>query len=114
MSPALDYCTNPSHSLSKGLHRHDGSDIQSDDYVYYNPRLDPANFLEGPLSINPATRLRQMLARPGIVVRLCRLFKNMVLISFRSLLVSVMGSVRDARWKPVSIACTKGQCIHYR
>ena len=35
---------------------------------YYNPRLDPRNFLEGPLSLNPATRLRQMLARPGIVV----------------------------------------------
>jgi hypothetical protein len=35
---------------------------------YYNPRLDPKNFLEGELSWNPATRLRQMLARPGIVV----------------------------------------------
>jgi len=38
------------------------------DYVYYNPRLDAKNYLEGPLSYNPATRLRQMLARPGIVV----------------------------------------------
>lgn len=38
--------------------------------VYYNPRLDPKNFLEGPLSWDPATRLRQMLARPGIVVRI--------------------------------------------
>ena len=38
------------------------------DSVYYNPRLDPKNFLEGPLSLDPATRLRQMLARPGIVV----------------------------------------------
>jgi hypothetical protein len=37
--------------------------------VYYNARLDPQNYLEGPLSWNPATRLRQMLARPGIVVR---------------------------------------------
>ncbi|KAI0669648.1 Phosphoenolpyruvate/pyruvate domain-containing protein [Trametes maxima] len=36
--------------------------------AYYNPRLDPKNFLEGPLSWNPATRLRQMLARPGIVI----------------------------------------------
>ena len=36
--------------------------------VYYNSRLDPKNFLEGPLSLNSATRLRQMLARPGIVV----------------------------------------------
>ncbi|KIY46072.1 Phosphoenolpyruvate/pyruvate domain-containing protein [Fistulina hepatica ATCC 64428] len=34
--------------------------------VYYNARLDPKNYLEGPLSTNPATRLRQMLARPGI------------------------------------------------
>ncbi|KAF5321046.1 hypothetical protein D9619_001672 [Psilocybe cf. subviscida] len=36
--------------------------------VYYNPRLDPKNYLEGPLSTNAATRLRQMLARPGIVI----------------------------------------------
>ncbi|KAI0041800.1 oxaloacetate acetylhydrolase, partial [Auriscalpium vulgare] len=36
--------------------------------VYSNPRLDPKNYLEGPLSWHPATRLRQMLARPGIVV----------------------------------------------
>lgn len=36
--------------------------------VYYNPRLDPKNFIDGPLSYDPATRLRQMLARPGIVV----------------------------------------------
>jgi hypothetical protein len=35
---------------------------------YYNARLDPKNFLEGELSHNPATRLRQLLARPGIVV----------------------------------------------
>ena len=38
--------------------------------VYYNSRLDPKNYLDGPLSWNPATRLRQMLARPGIVVSL--------------------------------------------
>ncbi|KAJ8472772.1 hypothetical protein ONZ45_g16534 [Pleurotus djamor] len=38
------------------------------DGVYNNPRLDAKNYLEGPLSNNPATRLRQMLARPGIVV----------------------------------------------
>lgn len=35
---------------------------------YYNPRFDPELFMDGPLSKNPATRLRQMLARPGIVV----------------------------------------------
>lgn len=36
--------------------------------VYHNARLDPKNYLEGPLSWNASTRLRQMLARPGIVV----------------------------------------------
>jgi hypothetical protein len=40
--------------------------------VYDNPRLNPKNFLDGPLSWNPSTRLRQMLARPGIVVRICQ------------------------------------------
>lgn len=49
----------PSHTLSN-----------IDAGVYYNARLDPKNYLEGPLSQNPATRLRQMLARPGIVVSL--------------------------------------------
>lgn len=46
------------------------SSFSSDDEheVYDNPRLHPRNFLHGPLSHNPATRLRQMLARPGIVV----------------------------------------------
>ena len=43
-------------------------DVPRNHTVYCNPRLDPRNFLEGPLSLNPATRLRQMLARPGIVV----------------------------------------------
>ncbi|KAJ7915913.1 oxaloacetate acetylhydrolase [Mycena leptocephala] len=35
---------------------------------YYNPRFESRNYLDGPLSTNPATRLRQLLARPGIVV----------------------------------------------
>ncbi|KAJ8076717.1 hypothetical protein AAF712_000344 [Marasmius tenuissimus] len=35
---------------------------------YANPRLDPANFREGELSQNPATRLRQLLARPGAII----------------------------------------------
>jgi len=35
--------------------------------VYNNPRLDPKNYLEGELSDSATTRLRQMLARPGIV-----------------------------------------------
>ncbi|KAI0318011.1 Pyruvate/Phosphoenolpyruvate kinase-like domain-containing protein [Amylostereum chailletii] len=38
------------------------------DGAYHNPRLDPKNYLSGELSWNPATRLRQMLARPGIVI----------------------------------------------
>lgn len=36
--------------------------------TYQRPAyLDPANFLEGPLSDKPTTRLRQLLARPGII-----------------------------------------------
>lgn len=46
--------------------------------VYDNPRLDPKRFLDGPLSDNPATRLRQMLARPGIVVRINSLIRFFV------------------------------------
>lgn len=44
--------------------------------VYYNPRLDPKNYLEGPLAPNPSTRLRQMLARPGIIVGTSALSKG--------------------------------------
>ncbi len=40
-----------------------------DPEVYYNARLDPKNYTEGPLSPIASTRLRQMLARPGIIVR---------------------------------------------
>ncbi|KIK67558.1 hypothetical protein GYMLUDRAFT_37714 [Collybiopsis luxurians FD-317 M1] len=36
--------------------------------LYNNPRLNPENFKQGPLSPNAATRLRQMLARPGAVI----------------------------------------------
>ncbi|KAJ7594914.1 oxaloacetate acetylhydrolase [Mycena floridula] len=69
----------PSRMLSAQLLNHESSavfNLKSNGHlvtvqepaVYYNPRLDPNNFLEGPLSPNPATRLRQYLARPGIVV----------------------------------------------
>jgi hypothetical protein len=62
--------TTPSHNAMSEL-KHgaqpDSPHLESE--PYYNPRLDPKNFMEGPLSSNPATRLRQMLARPGIVVR---------------------------------------------
>lgn len=67
------------HEATNGVNAHtnniaDDSDSEAESSssspVYYNARLDPKNFLEGPLSCNPATRLRQMLARPGIVVRI--------------------------------------------
>ena len=56
--PGVDYFLNGESSLHAAT------------ATYYNPRLDPRNYVEGPLSENPATRLRQMLARPGIIVRL--------------------------------------------
>jgi hypothetical protein len=76
--------------------------------VYYNSRLDPKNFLEGELSVDAATRLRQMLARPGIVVSamsLCAL--GVLSCPTRLPLVFVMVSVPVAHSKLVSIACTK-------
>lgn len=62
--------------------------------VYYNARLDPKNFVEGPLSPNPATRLRQMLARPGIVVRSTRLYSDLKIYVLMSIL---QGCPRDLR-----------------
>ena len=59
--PGLDFFSNtpaPAHETAP--------ETRSD--VYYNARLDPKNYLEGPLSPIASTRLRQMLARPGIVV----------------------------------------------
>lgn len=55
-------------SSASSLHSVETEEAPRNPGVYYNARLDPKNFLEGPLSLNPATRLRQMLARPGIVV----------------------------------------------
>ncbi|KAJ7125168.1 oxaloacetate acetylhydrolase [Mycena epipterygia] len=43
-------------------------DARNSTTSYYNSRFEPRNYLDGPLSTNPATRLRQMLARPGIIV----------------------------------------------
>lgn len=77
MAPGLDY---PSAASRASAHETPATpttygpvgtavkESQVSSSVYYNPRLDPKNYLEGPLSCNPATRLRQMLARPGIVV----------------------------------------------
>ncbi|KAF7419256.1 hypothetical protein PC9H_001843 [Pleurotus ostreatus] len=73
MSPALDYFSKtssaadpaPAPAVEDVLPKSTHTDASGN---YYNPCLDPKNYLEGPLSDNPATRLRQMLARPGIVV----------------------------------------------
>lgn len=67
MAPALDYFTKSSTQALAPIPAPVASSAPSNG-VYYNARLDPKNYLEGPLSENPATRLRQMLARPGIVV----------------------------------------------
>jgi len=75
MSPALEYYTRSSFSSQDDRcqqfvdHHHARTLTAIKRDVYDNPRLDPKRFLDGPLSDNPATRLRQMLARPGIVVR---------------------------------------------
>ncbi|TFK44930.1 Pyruvate/Phosphoenolpyruvate kinase-like domain-containing protein [Crucibulum laeve] len=82
ISPALNYITSPkSKHADKGRRTVESSEtsssvassqpsleVHSKPSVYHNSRLDPKNFLDGPLSSNPATRLRQMLARPGIVI----------------------------------------------
>jgi hypothetical protein len=57
--------------------------------AYFNERLAPENYRSGLLSSNPATRLRQMLARPGIVVR----------FSARSLsLISMIIFIKGCTW----------------
>ena len=81
--------------------------------VYYNARLDPKNYLEGPLSHNAATRLRQMLARPGIVVSLPsphrgRDSSNINQTTCSALLVFATVSVPESRWRLDLIACTRG------
>lgn len=115
MSPAPDYFTKTSVNAERPRRvaepqrpAQEGSSPSK--AVYSNPRLDPANFLEGPLSTNPATRLRQMLARPGIVVSL---FLPMNIITFvqipsRLPLVSVMVLAHGAPSKLDLIVCTKG------
>jgi hypothetical protein len=77
MSPAPDYFTKTATNTQAERARRVAEPprpIQAESSnskpVYHNPRLDPKNYLEGRVSTNPATRLRQMLARPGIVVRL--------------------------------------------
>ncbi|KAJ7745088.1 Pyruvate/Phosphoenolpyruvate kinase-like domain-containing protein [Mycena metata] len=66
MSPALDISYMPA-AVARNPKQEARNLNGNDAPVYYNARLDPLNYLEGPLSNNPATRLRQMLARPGII-----------------------------------------------
>ncbi|KIM40333.1 hypothetical protein M413DRAFT_413984 [Hebeloma cylindrosporum] len=73
MSPALEYYDRPNFSsqddrCQQFVDHHARNSTAAKQDVYDNPRLHPKRFLDGPLSKNPATRLRQMLARPGIVV----------------------------------------------
>ena len=77
--------------------------------VYVNPRLDPKNYLEGELSVNPATRLRQMLARPGIVVSIhsSRNDRRVNEIFHRSHRVSATGLAHVVLSRLVSLACTR-------
>ncbi len=80
--------------------------------VYYNARLDPKNYLEGPLSHNAATRLRQMLARPGIVVSSSSSAPryddlNIIQFTVRSPVFATV-SVLESRWRLASTAYTRG------
>ncbi|KAJ6589911.1 oxaloacetate acetylhydrolase [Mycena vulgaris] len=63
MSPALDLVT----PIATVEVRNLKLEARHSTPHYYNARLDPSNYMDGPLSLNPATRLRQMLARPGII-----------------------------------------------
>ena len=114
--PGLDYFSTPENGVSIStapvqLNHEDSTPSPMESSapgVYYNPRLDPKNYLEGPLSPNPATRLRQMLARPGIVVRdsLCILVRNSD--CFRWHPASAMASAQGAHSKQDLTACIKG------
>ncbi|KAJ6491797.1 Pyruvate/Phosphoenolpyruvate kinase-like domain-containing protein [Mycena vitilis] len=62
MSPALDITVAPTTEVWNPK-----LEARNPAPQYYNARLDPSNYLDGSLSTNPATRLRQLLARPGII-----------------------------------------------
>ena len=73
LAPALKYFfkvnrRNTNQRLTQQENCYSQRAVVSEKDIYYNSRLDPKRYLDGPLSTNPATRLRQMLARPGIVV----------------------------------------------
>ncbi|KAJ7657491.1 oxaloacetate acetylhydrolase [Mycena rosella] len=63
MSPALDLVT----PTATAEVRNPKAEARNLTARYHNASLDPSNYMDGPLSLNPATRLRQMLARPGII-----------------------------------------------
>jgi hypothetical protein len=87
-----------------------GNDSASTDKPYYNPRLDSQNYLQGPLSDNAATRLRQMIARPGIVVSDDD--QETILPTLMSVtrlpLVFAMALARAALWRLVSSVSIRG------
>lgn len=112
MSPVLDYYSWPTTSYQDASSQpHHSGNILNEVEVYSNARLDPKNFLDGPLSSNPATRLRQMLARPGIVVSPILYIIPSFLKSYRLYRLpqaSAMESVQDVRWMQASLVCIKG------
>lgn len=80
--------------------------------VYYNARLDPKNFLNGPLSLNPATRVRQMLARPGIIVSVFLHDEDVCSAVDRLPREFATASARAVLLRLVSTACTRGPPRH--
>ncbi|KAJ7503051.1 oxaloacetate acetylhydrolase [Mycena galericulata] len=68
MSPVLATLTELLNVSTVTEGRNTKSNSRNSTPCYHNSCLDPRNYLDGPLSSNPATRLRQMLARPGIIV----------------------------------------------
>ena len=112
MSPAQDYHTDVEHTTTAPTDQPHTSEAASSSDVYYNPRLDPKNYLEGPLSPNASTRLRQMLARPGIVVRVAqpKALKECLLLkrANRLLLELLTVSALVAHSRLASTACIRG------
>lgn len=84
-APASTVVELPSPTSSFQSFEMDQDETPRNPNVYYNPRLDPKNYLEGPLSLDAATRLRQMLARPGIVVSTKTLLRDLLAGLTRSL-----------------------------
>lgn len=74
-TPVIENRNGYAHSFISVISEMERKEVPHNPDVYYNARLDPKNYLDGPLSWNPATRLRQMLARPGIVVGLTHMPK---------------------------------------